>query len=309
MFQDFYNDPNRVPSNPPPTNSWAPNSQGNSFGASAPPAGNNGVPPPPAYLYPDYQQSGSLQSILSHLEFKLHHHIDTCFGSLSRSLTENKDNVIDRLITRIDGFERMLPNNLKELGGKVKEIEKDVKTIVRDNESLKEVKDLLDELCVKFGQLKKAIDEQNHVRTAVPSAGEHQPVSYQQAQQMHRRTENANTSAERSERYRQYPTSPNQSSNVSSGSGYRGGHRRSNTVGGTGAEDEARKDFFAHLGAAIGSPPNLKDHPAFRATQRERPATSDATRVVASGQDDSDYTLYHVPSFSDGGWYRQAYGS
>lgn len=306
MFQDVQNDPNRPPFDAPSLNNWVSNSQGNSFVMNAPPARSNGVPPPPAHLYPEYQQSASLQSILTHMEFKLHHHIDTCFGSLSRLMTEKKDNIIDKLITRIDALEKMLPTHFMGLEGKIKEIEKEVSTIASDNEGLREVKDLLSKLCLEFEHMKKVTDEQKRIRIAVPSANEPPTASHRHAQRMHHRIENASASTERGEQYHQYPTSSNQ---PDTGNNYREGHRRSNTAGDGGAEDGARKDFFAHLGAAIGPVPNLRDHPAYRVAPREVPATGEATGNVASGRSDSDHTLYHVPSFSDGGWYRQAYGS
>lgn len=309
MLQDFNNDPNRPSSNYAQTNAWGPPLNGNSFAANAPTSGGNGVPPPPAHLYPEYQQAASLQSILAHLEFTLHHHIDACFRSLSRILNDKTDNVTDKLIARFDVLEKTVQLIFKGSDAKIKEIEKQVKTAAIDSEkNLKEVKDLLSELHLRFELLEKTVKHQKHVQDAAVKADEHHPVSHQSVQSTHGRTENTRATHERSERHHQHSTSSKQSPQVSSRSTLSSGHRRSNTVGGTGIEDGARREFFAHLGAAIGPAPSLKDHPAFRDDLREVPAPSEAMEVGVAGEDDKDYPLYHVPSFSHGGWYRQAYG-
>ena len=303
MLEDSVRDQNHTSFNTP-TSIWTPNLQGNSFVANAPSAGNNGVPPPPAHLYPEYQQAGSLQSVLAHLEFSLHHHIDTCFDRLSRLSAEKTDNIMDKLILSIDSLEEMVQKGFRGLEGKIKEIEKDVKNIASDSEEgLKEVNSRLSDLYYRLESLETAFEEQNQGQAAELSMGALQTIDHQQAQSMHRPNEHAYTTSERGE---QNLGSSNQS--VSSRSGHGSGHRRSNTVDGTGAEERVRRDFFATMGAAMGPAPSLRNHPAFRDGQNETLVTGDPGQDAVSGQDEHDNTVYHVPSFSDCGWYRQAYG-
>ena len=136
----FHGEPSRFQDNPlsaPFNNSWAPAHDQSSFHASVPPLFSNGpvsnsVPPPPP-TYHDYQPtSRPLPPELRMLELNIHHHIDTCFGSLSRLITDKIDQCSDQLLRRIEDGEHKLERSLKSMKVDIKNIQNDTHA-VQDN--------------------------------------------------------------------------------------------------------------------------------------------------------------------------------
>ncbi|KAL8789015.1 MAG: hypothetical protein Q9195_007035 [Heterodermia aff. obscurata] len=122
-----------IPSPAPFNNSWTPTHNQSHFHASVPPLFsspvNNAVPPPPP-TYHEYQPtSRPLPPELSMLELNIHHHIDTCFGSMSRLITDKIDQCSDQLLRRIEDGEHRLERLLKGIKADIKSIQNDTHAV------------------------------------------------------------------------------------------------------------------------------------------------------------------------------------
>ena len=121
----------------PFNNSWAPAHDQSHYHTSVPPLFsdghvNNSVPPPPP-TYHEYQPaSRPLPPELGMFELNIHHHIDTCFGSLSRLITDKIDQCSDQLLRRIEDGEHRLERSLKSMKADTKNIQNDTHA-VRDS--------------------------------------------------------------------------------------------------------------------------------------------------------------------------------
>ena len=123
-----------TPSSVPFNNSWAPAHDQSHFHASVSPLFSNGpfnnsVPPPPPTCREYQPSSRPLPPELSMLELNIHHHIDTCFGSLSRLITDKIDQCSDQLLRRIEDGEHRLERSLKSAKVDIKNIQNDTHTV------------------------------------------------------------------------------------------------------------------------------------------------------------------------------------
>ena len=93
---------------------------------------NNSVPPPP-HTYRDYQPaSRPVPPELHMLELNIHHHIDSCFGSLSRLVTDKIDQCSDQLLRQVEDSERKSEKSLKVVKGDIKSIQCDIQALCDD---------------------------------------------------------------------------------------------------------------------------------------------------------------------------------
>lgn len=138
----IYDQPSRIGDYPPPVqsaNSWT-QTHGRSdmhFQATVPPLFSNGpatnsVPPPP-HTYRDYQPaSRPVPPELHMLELNIHHHIDSCFGSLSRLVTDKIDQCSDQLLRQLENSETKSEKSLKVVKGDIKNIQSDIQALCDD---------------------------------------------------------------------------------------------------------------------------------------------------------------------------------
>ena len=332
VLRDYYLPPSRLSVYPPSTssvNSWAPNSQGvlgNSFAATEPqtPADKrpqypnqnaiNAAPTPPR-SHPEFQPSKPMPASLSQLELALHHHIESCFGSLSRLVTDKHDRIMDQIIRRLENLEEIIGKGQKSGKGDIRDMKKDIGILKVDVKDVlkgsNEVKNLIKALDHKIGTLEKTVKEDGskcqHV-TADVNRNEPEKPAVQQRLPVHRRTESAHApgNPEQLQRY-QSGTSHSSSPRHQSGNSSKG--RRSNTLSGEGrssAGGSSRREYFAELGAARSPVPDLREHPAYSSGQQGYGQASDSNDMPG-GMGGSDAALFQAPSFSEG-WYQRVYG-
>ena len=273
----------------------------------------NAAPTPPR-SYPGFQPSGPMPAAFAQLEMNLHHHIETCFGSLSRLVTDKHDRIMDQIIRRLENLEEVVGKGQKSGKGDIKEIKKDIsilKAAMKDSvKGSDAVKDLTKKLGEKIGKLEKKIEDcgskcQHTSPNTIGSELERPRV--QQAASAHRRAESAHA-----------PENPVQRQPYQSGASHSSSGRhqsdnssrvRSNTMSGGGqgsGPGSSRREYFEYLGAARSPAPDLRDHPAFSGVQQGYSQTYDANGVPV-GLGVSDAAPFQPTSLSDG-WYQRVYG-
>ena len=133
----FHGEASRFQDISPPApfnNSWAPAQDQSHFHASVSPLFSNGpvsnsVPPPPPTYHGYQPTSRPLPPELSMFELNIHHHIDACFGSLSRLTTDKIDQCSDQLLRRIEDGEHRLERSLKSMKADIKNIQNDTHAV------------------------------------------------------------------------------------------------------------------------------------------------------------------------------------
>ena len=255
-----------------------------------------------------------MPAALVQLEMNLHHHIETCFGSLSRLVTDKHDRIIDQTIRRLENLEEMVGKGQKSGRGDIKDIKKEIsslkaemKDVVKGSDTVKDLTKALDE---KIEKLEKKVDECGcKCQHASPDTnGSESEISRaQQSIHVHQRAESAHA-----------PENPVQRHPYQSGAGHStsGRHRsgnssraRSNTMGGSGqgsAPGSSRREYFENLGLARSPAPDLRDHPAFAGTQQGYGRAYDANGMRV-GLGVSDAAPFESTSLNHG-WYQRAYG-
>ena len=331
-----------VPSLPSAT-SWETDLRGNSYSNSNKPLSatvphlftnqstiqTNFVPPPPR-SHPEFQPStGPMPAGLAQLEFALHHHIDTCFGSLSRLVTDKHDKIADQMIRRMENLEETVEQWMKNFKAELGNVKKDVGTLKKEGKETGRQHEgsmqLLKTIEEKLGTLEKKFEEGAcKCQFALPTektrreseASSHRKSGNTVGSGVERRGSEGPHAAAISQRQQQHRNGTSNSSAGVRHSGTSGRARRSNTESGSAAggvtnDMIARRDYFTEMGATLGPEPDLREHPAFSGVQQGH--------GQAYGQDRNavpvpmragllDRSPYAVPSFGDGAWYREAYG-
>ncbi|KAL8738561.1 MAG: hypothetical protein Q9181_000668 [Wetmoreana brouardii] len=301
-------------------NSWAPSGIGNSFNQPNAPSSaaeatprfsmhmrNNSVPPPPT-SYPGSQPSGPLPPGLVQMELNLHHHVESCFGSLMRLSTDNTDRAVDKIVRRMDKLQETVEKGFKSLKSEAKDVRKEMSSLRKElavapnaSESLKEsvnsLNKKLDQLDGKVGEI-----ESHFQRAAVEASESEREASstYSQGRNSpHRRPEGVRTPASnRPEQRQPYTSGTTHASNSTQNSVNGSSRGRRSTAPGEGAvrrsgeRSVTRKELFAQIEAVNVPVPDIRDHPAYRG--------------VAEGYGQSS-PIYQVPNYSET-WYQQAYG-
>lgn len=345
--QERIGQPSRLSAYPPSvasTNSWATQMQEPPNSATVPPLFSNvhnAVPPPPP-TYRDYQPPvGQVPPELARIELTLHHHLDSCFGSLSRLVTDKHDNTVDHLLRRLESHERKLENSQKSLKSDIKNIKGDAESLKADirhlQQSSEELQEYLKCTDVKLETMASKLNSVKSQSGSFDQAIANLSASVQDIRvKCDRIAEQTGRNSSASQPHQQHPLpSPTRSQSTSASPGLqsqRQGHqsgtsqtsggarhsetnsrgRRSNTAGG-GIEarssdgQSSRRQYYTEMGAAMGVAPDLRQHPAYLSQQQNYGYDANA---VAMGMS-SDGTIYQIPSFAGhgpNGWYQQAYG-
>ena len=352
LHQGQYGQSNRLSAYPPSvasTNSWAPQSQEASNppnSATVPPLfsdQHNAVPPPPL-TFRDYQPpSGQVPAELARVELTLHHHLDSCFGSLSRLVTDKHDNTIDHLLRRLESHEKKVEKVQKNLRSDIKDMKQDVECLRSDirhiqqnndafKNSLKNTNVKLDTMSSKLDNAasKSANSDQAFadISAAVRKVGAkcdrigeqaRRPSIASEGYQPHNgpsptRSQSTNASPGLQSQRLLYQSGGSQTSGGGRQGDMNSRSRPSNsTSGGAGPRSSdgrsSRRQYYAEIGATMGEPPDLRQHPAYLPPQQQQPHGYDANGLAMGMA--SDGTLYHIPPLSGhgpNGWYQQAFG-
>ncbi|KAL9015151.1 MAG: hypothetical protein Q9173_000222 [Seirophora scorigena] len=196
---------------------WAPSDIGNSFAQPDPPSSGavttprfsthtrtNSVPPPPL-SYPGFQPSGPMPPCLVQMELGLHHHIETCFGSLMRLNTDHADRTVDKMVRRIEDLQETVEKGFKGLRSEVRDVRKEMISMRKElaerpgtSASLKDSISSLDEKLSHLDQKFDAIGSRYQRAAAEMSESEREATSsvYSQSKESPlRRSESVHTSA------------------------------------------------------------------------------------------------------------------
>lgn len=282
----------------------------------------NPVPPPPD-SYPGFQRSVQIPAGMEQMERNLHHHLDQCFGSLIRLVTDKSDKIVDQMMKHLENFEDKTDKALKGLKGEIRELKKEaslrhqeikniakatdseIKAIAKATDSIREqvnrVEVAVKEMSLKMDALKRNVEE---------SDKEREMIVRQPDESIRRRTESANAALAHNEQRTRRPThSPNGLGQGRQTS--RGRQRTTNDAAGSGARrhvgNSTRRVHFAPVGQMRGEAPDLSQHPAYRRGQGQSTEyRQDGSRVATVFQANQS-PLFQTPSQHDD-WYHQAYG-
>lgn len=331
------------------------NSRNNSFAASPDPrmstamppplftGGNNYVPPPSQH--PDFQPSmAPPPPALAHLEMTLHHHIDSAFGSLMRTVNDKHERSMDEMNRKFEAMEEKFERDLKhQVADKLVTVRKDIKTLTQTVDgvatTVNETKDSVKGVDDAMKKLDKTVEEthckcEHHLPSGNATgrnyigyergagASErgpeirgmettHHPYNHQHQQlQHHHQQHPANPTISRPPTAGRHSANSNPTQTTT---------RRSNTfsasddnTGRPSGERSGRRAYFAEMGRPIGPEPDLRAHPAFAGGAAGMGVPSqDQVWPHVYGREESagdGQVLYQVPAFSGGAWYQQAYG-
>ena len=274
---------------------------------------NNLVPPPPPRSHPEFQRGpeGPPHPGLTQLELTLHHHLDSCFGSLSRLVTDKHERVMDVVIRRLETMEENLERGLKavkvtttDTRKEVGSARKELKDLVADHEkSSDEAKEVMKRVIEKLDRLEQKT-EASACRcppTTTESEAGTDPSPTRRPDQasgsFFRRTGSGQPSPSHSQQ-RQHRSHTSQASSRTG---------RSNTSGAdsssTGRMDPAQ--FLAQLTTpyAGARPPDIRQHPAF-AGQYVPGQSYDQDGGMNVG---AQGNTYQMQPYGNAGWYEAAY--
>ena len=326
VLRDYHLPPSRLSTHQnslSPVGNWAPNSHvslGNSFAAPDSPLtgsthsqfsqqGVSNAAPTPPRSHPEFQPSGPLPAELAHLEMNLHYHLDSCFASLGRLVTEKHDRTLDQVIRRLENLEESVKKGQKYGKGETRDIRKELSSLKEEFKTVVEgsrgIENLIKALTEKVGNIEPKVGHGNPA--AANSAGIN-GTGYPNTHHGHRRIGSAHTSGNFEQREQHLSgashsnSTRHQSSNSSNG-------RDPNTLSGGrpgSATGVSRRHYFTELGAVRGPAPDLRDHPAYSGSNRGCSQALDASSLPV-GIGSSDAEAFQAPSFSES-WYARAYG-
>ena len=274
---------------------------------------NNLVPPPPPRSHPEFQRGpeGPPHSSLAQLELTIHHHLDSCYGSLSRLITDKHERVMDVIIRRLEAMEENLERGLKAVKLTITDTRKDVgsartdlKDLIADHEkSSDEAKGVTKRILEILDKLEQKIEASacKCPSMTTESEGGTDPSPTRRRNQASGTFLRRAGSGQPSPSHSQQRQHRSQTSQASSRTG------RSNTSGADGSAP-GRMDqgqYLTQLAATYGSipPPDIRQHPAFL----NQPDFGQSYGQAGGTGNGAQGNPYQAPSYSNGGWYDAAY--
>ncbi|KAL9614632.1 MAG: hypothetical protein Q9167_000920 [Letrouitia subvulpina] len=294
-------------------NSWAQSShetssQSGSSHSTAGPSGSSGhgnaVPPPPHH-FPGFQPHGQVPPSLVRMEMNLHHHVDSCFNTLFRMTTENTDKIMDQVVRRLEDMQDTFQKALKTMKGDIREVKRDVghamadiakigqgvegnnKLIQAREEKLSKLEMKLEDVGLRCQQLALNAElARNETRYQTPRQMSPQKSPQRSPERRSEVDHSASVCNGPRQQTRSGATRLSEGARQSANSNqsHQSDAAGRNTATRISDERSARREYFAELGAARGPMPDLREHPAFAASQQD------------------------LPSFSET-WYQRAYGT
>ena len=261
-------------------------------------------------------------------------------------MSDKNDRVMDEMIRRFEALEERVEKGLKQhVAEKVVNLRKDIKVLTQSVDGVaavaNEAKEMVKGVEDGLKNLEKTVEKNGcKCEHDVPSgnASGHNQVGYQRgaigsgAGTENRGMENTQQSyGQQQAHYQQQqqhggtttisqaPSTGRQSNNSGRRQSNTSGGRRSNTTsvpddgGRPSGERSGRRAYFTQMGRAIGPEPDLRAHPAFAGAGAGIPS-QDQVWPHAYGQNEAGLgggngeVVYHVPPYSGGLWYQQAYG-
>ncbi|KAL8775401.1 MAG: hypothetical protein Q9209_000409 [Squamulea sp. 1 TL-2023] len=293
-------------------NSWAPSGNGSSFAqVNAPSSATETTPrfpihtrdnsaPAPPMSYPGFQPSETLPPGLVQMELNLHHHIESCYGSLMRLTTDNTDRIIDKMVRRAEQSQELIEKGLKVLRSEMKDLGKEVsgmrKGLADASQADNRMNNSISLMVKKLNVLDERIGEiGTRIRPAATEASEseqEESSTYSQGNgSPRRRSRSTHASASSRQGYRQpYASGITSGSASTQQSVISNRIRRSNTNSSGGAL--RRSDERGGKKEASAQSPDIRDHPAYRGV------------IEAPGPSSP---IYQTPNYGET-WYQQAYG-
>ncbi|KAL8674435.1 MAG: hypothetical protein Q9168_001168 [Polycauliona sp. 1 TL-2023] len=303
-------------------NSWAPSGNGNAFAPNSAPSSaagttprftahmrNNSVPPPPM-SYPGFQAAGSLPPGLAQMELNLHHHIESCFGSLMRLMTDNTDRTVDKLVRRAEESQASMEKGFKALKIEMKDSRREVNGMRRELANASQADEQTKESMGSMGRKLQNLDERmaemgTWVQRATvgvsPSEREERSAWAAEKESPRRRSKSTQASwSSRLENRQGYASGTTSGSASTQHSGISSHGQRSTTASSRAAvrrseERSGRKEVSTTGGSndGLGLGPDIRDHPAYRGV------------VEAAGPNGN--AVSPTPDYGET-WYQQAYG-
>lgn len=295
-------------------NSWAPSGKGNSFAQMSGPLSaaettprfpahtrHNSVPPPPM-SYPGFQPSGPPPAGLVQMELNLHHHIESCFGSLMRLTADNTDRMIDKMVRGTEESRDVNDKGLKLLKSEMKDFRKELSGMRKELANASQTDDQMKDSIGSMGRKLDGLDEkmgeiglyfQRAGGEASESEREEPSTTTRSRSQGSPRRRSRSTHASASSRH--YATSGSASTQHSmiSSNGRRSTTRAASSRAAARRSDERNGRNNNEVSASTdGVAPDIRDHPAYRGV------------VEAPGPSSP---IYQTPDYGEI-WYQQAYG-
>lgn len=315
--------------------------RGNSFVSSnmAPIMSNPHPVPPPPSSYPGFQPSVQIPAAMEQMERNLHHHMDQCFASLTRLVTDKSDRITDQMVKEIESSDGKMDKAVKGVKGELREVKGEIRETKKEFASQhKETNEAMDSIREQVGKVDLAVKETGSKMDALDKKldevkeGDEENDSEREMRarpryaSTRRRTESAHRTLGHNERRPRRPSpslSPTGLRQDGQG-GQTGGSSRGRQVTaengtGTGAmrrlSARARnRNYFARLGEMRGPPPDLSEHPAYRRDRERERASSSEHRVrqdpgrAAAGFPPNGSAEEGQPSArSQEGWFHRAY--
>ena len=239
---------------------------------------------------------------------------------MSRLITDKHDRMMDQTIRRSENLEDMMNKGFRCIRADIKDVRKDFGNLKKETKEIVKSSngtgELIRQLEGKLEAIDKSVEKygreiQHSISIAEQSTSEPESDRQQRAKSR-RRTESAHGALGSGDHHHQYRSGASRSSNSVRHSGNSGRAHRPNTPSGQigsrmSDERSTRREYFTELGAAIGPMPDLRDHPAFAASQPVQ-----LPQDYGHGQPGMPVALnggtYENQSLGDGRWYQQAYG-
>lgn len=244
---------------------------------------------------------------LAQLELTLHHHMDSCFGSLSRLIIDKNDSTSDQMIRRFEALDDNVEQGIRDLNGSASGLKKDINSLINATKDVMRrlwvMQEHSRELELRLELLEKAARGGNtryDSYASTTSVREPRTMSPQPSQSVHRRTGSAIE-----------PSIRDESLNEGHPSVYGSRGFRSYTTSSAGPEvgevRKVKKQLYTEPGAAKGPPPDLDDHTAVMEYEPPSTKNEDVRRMIEAGLNDPEGQIYSR-GYRDGGWYESLYG-
>ena len=241
----------------------------------------------------------------------MHHHIEAISNGLHRLIADKHDQILDKVIGRIEDLEDVVRKGLKDVKADVRSIKYDVGKLMsaaagQDHEELSGALKMLDQKlnAVHLQVTQLSVQGAQAVFDREAEADEDKRPKRPQSQ---RRTESAHGAVDRGEE--RYPL-PSESP-CSPGKRGRRGQRSNTSISQPDIRMRdatvTRKEFFADMGTSQGNDPDLRNHPAYAGMQRNGEDIWVPPNLV-TGISSRSNMAYDAEPLDHSDWYHHAYG-
>ena len=303
--------------------------------------GHNGVPPPPLTFRDYHPPSGPISPELHIVELNLHHHIDTCFASLSRLVTNKIDQSTDQIIRVQENQDENMTKLTKGTKEDIRSIHEIISTFEKEMreaqatrqpvEFLENLPSTMDNMSLVMQKLGEKLEDL-HVGVSNPADSEtgrkllgmeqklrelagkvdrlldRMPSDHQGNGMSPRRSQSASQPSPNTYGPRHQYQSGNSFASASTRNINASSRGRRINSGAITDGRNARREFFAEMGNSMGTAPDLQQHPAYLHTPHS-PAYDANGFPVGLGPHGPSYQMPAFAGRDPNAWYQQAYGN